>query len=362
MRATRRAGLAAGVVMALALTTAGPVTAAPATTPPQDRAGAGPVDHALVSETLATAWEAAEALDRIGLTADDLALPERDDDLYAEVADGLAAWLEDQGTAVAEVPVGAREQRSAPARASDEADALTRDRLAYSWHIAEVNAARDRRAGPMESEVVYMYLSHYVDTPRGTYPGLGAHSNHDQYYAAWISDDDRRVYDQFLKTNSTLAGGNALVESAKALVGLKGLPSWETLTNLRDLRAAAQGWLDVRGTSSDLLDAVDAWRIYLGTTADAPEQVVQSLVDGRVPGDGLEDEHRDKALGILKAGLAAVVLGGGGVAVVGAAALAAAHMAYLSVDSLAHQANYAGMIASNRGRVAERMWRFLMGG
>lgn len=362
MRATRRAGLAAGVVMALTLTTAGPVTAAPATTPPQDRAGAGPVDHALVSETLATAWEAAEALDRIGLTADDLALPERDDDLYAEVAAGLAVWLDDQGTAVAEVPVGAREQRSAPARATDEKARETGERLAYSWYIAEVNAARDRRAGPLESETVYMYLSHYVDTPRGVYPGLDAHSNHDQYYAAWISDDDRRVYDQFLATNSTLAGGNALVESAKALVGMKGVVSGETLRNVQGLRDAFAAAYDANAARVDVLDAMDAWRIYLGSTADAPELVVQSLVEGRLSGDRLADDHRKAALGILNAGVAAVVLGGGGVAILGAAALGAAHMAYLSVDSLAHQANYAGMIASNRGRVAERMWRFLMGG
>ncbi len=356
MRApTRRAGLATGVAVALAMTTAGPATATSAV----DRAAADGVDHELVAETIATSWEVTDALDRVGLTADDLVLPEREDDLYAEVAAGLEGWLAEQEPAATEPSVGAP---AAQARAASEGDRLTADRLAYSWSIAEVNAARDRYAGPIESEVVYMYLSHYVDTPRGVYPGLGAHSDHSQYYAAWISDDDRRVYDQFLATNSSLGGGNALVESAKALVGLKGAFSPETLANLRDLRGALGGLYDVWDVGNGFGETVTAWRTYLGSTSEAPDRVVQSLVDGGVTGETLTERQHKAAVDVLRGIVAAAALGGGAPGVLGAVALGAAEMVHISVHTLAQKAGYAGMIASNRGRVAERMWRYLMGG
>ncbi|NHT16799.1 hypothetical protein [Cellulomonas sp. IC4_254] len=320
------------------------------------------MDHALVGDTIAAAWAVTEALEQVGLTAEDLVLPERDDDFYAEVAAGLGAWLDEQGSDPADVPVAARTATAPPSRAGSEEDRLTADRLGYALHIAEVNAKRDRRAGPIEREVVYMYLSHYVDTPRGTLPGLDAHSDYHQYYAAWISDDDRMVYDRFLATSATLEGGNALVESAKALVGLQGSISDATLTGLTALQRtlAALNGIDV--SADDVGSAYGAWQQYVGASSDDPERVVRALVEGVVPGDSLRAEERSIALDVLRATLVVAALGGGAVAVLGAVALGVGEMTYLSVRSFTQRANYASMIASNHGRVAERMWRYLMGG
>ncbi|NHT16919.1 hypothetical protein [Cellulomonas sp. IC4_254] len=356
--------MAIGVAMALGVTTAVPATA---TAPPEPRSTTSPVDHTLVSEIVGESWAAAEALEQIGLTADDLVLPERDDDLYAQVAVGLQAWLAEQAgeqaDGVAEVPVGARGTAASATRVGSEEDDLTRQRLAYALHIAEVNAKRDRRAGPIEREVVYMYLSHYVDTPRGTLPGLDAHSDYHQYYAAWISDDDRMVYDRFLATNATLEGGNALVDSAKALAGLRDVVSVVTRDGLRDLARVAENAYDVVDVlSGDLTDAMEAWTIYLGSTSDDPERVVRALVAGDLSGDKLEAKQRELALDVLRAVVVGAAFGGGPVAFLGAVALGVAEMTYLSVRSFTQRANYASMIASNHGRVAERMWRYLMGG
>jgi len=343
--------------MALGLTTAVPATA----TAPAVGRTTGPVDHALVGDTIAAAWAVTEALEQVGLTAEDLVLPERDDDFYAEVAAGLGAWLDEQGGDPADVPLVARTATAPPSRAGSEQDRLTADRLGYALHIAEVNAKRDRRAGPIEREVVYMYLSHYVDTPRGTLPGLDAHSDYHQYYAAWISDDDRMVYDRFLATNATLEGGNALVESAKALVGLQGSISGVTRDGLWDLARVAENLNDLDVVRDDVNGAMGAWTTYLGSTSDNPERVVRALVAGDLTGDQLDARQRKVGLDLLRAAVVGAVLGGP-VAVLGAVALGVAEMTYLSVRSFTQRANYASMIASNHGRVAERMWRYLMGG
>jgi hypothetical protein len=343
---TRRAGMVLGLVTALG---AAGLPTATAATPAADR-----IDYGLAAEIITAAWEVDEALDRIGLTPADLALPERDDDLYEQVAAGLDAWLDAQpGTRAAAVPAAAP-------RASEE-ERLTAERLAYAGYIAQVNSARDRRAGALEDEIVYMYLSHYVDVPRGLLPGLADASNHDQYLSAWIADDDRFVYDRFLTTHGTLEHANALKEAASTLVNLQGAITHPVREGLNAISGTAAG-LDLVGGGKDLKSAFDAWRNYLGSTSDDPARVVQTLTDGSLTADDLDEKSHDGAVALLGAGVGVAAAGGGPLAWAGAGAVQAVSMAYFGVRTLAQQANYASMIASNQGRYSERLWRFMMGG
>ena len=343
---TRRAGMVLGLVTALG---AAGLPTATAATPAADR-----IDYGLAAEIITAAWEADEALDRIGLTPADLELPERDDDLYEQVAAGLDAWLDAQsGTRAAAVPAVAP-------RASEE-ERLTAERLAYAGYIAQVNSARDRRAGALDDEIVYMYLSHYVDVPRGLLPGLADASNHNQYLSAWIADDDRFVYDRFLSTHGTLEHAHALKEAASTLVNLQGAITHPVREGLNAISGTAAG-LDLVGGGKDLKSAFDAWRNYLGSTSDDPARVVQTLTDGSLTADDLDEKSRDGAVALLAAGVGVAAAGGGPLAWAGAGAVQAVSMAYFGVRTLAQQANYASMIASNQGRYSERLWRFMMGG
>ncbi|MFB9955230.1 hypothetical protein [Cellulomonas denverensis] len=206
-----------------------------------------------------------------------------------------------------------------------------------------------------------MYLSHYVDVPRGLLPGLADASNDYQYLSAWITDDDRLVYDRFLSTSSTLEHADALKQAANALIDLKGAvthPVFEAVNLITVTSAAldgATGVEDVKGT-------INSWSRYLGSTSDSPERVVENLVDGSLSVESLNKQVVQDTVGLFAAGVGAAAVGSGPIGWLATGAVQLANMAYFGTRTLAQQANYAAMIASNQGRYSERLWRYLMGG
>ncbi len=73
-------------------------------------------------------------------------------------------------------------------------------RLCYAREIAEINKKRDSKAKDIDSETVYMYISHYLDIPGGPLPldkPVDFYSN-DGLFSAWITDSDRSVYENYL--------------------------------------------------------------------------------------------------------------------------------------------------------------------
>lgn len=74
------------------------------------------------------------------------------------------------------------------------------ERLCYARKIAEINKQRDSNAKDIDSETVYMYISHYLDIPGGPLSldmPVDYHSD-DGLFSAWITNDDRNVYERYL--------------------------------------------------------------------------------------------------------------------------------------------------------------------
>ena len=73
-------------------------------------------------------------------------------------------------------------------------------RLCYARKIAEINKKRDSNAKDLDSESVYMYISHYLDIPGGPLPSYlpEDYYSNDGLMSAWITNYDRNVYETYL--------------------------------------------------------------------------------------------------------------------------------------------------------------------
>ncbi len=200
-----------GTTAALTLTSGGLALGAPV----QPAAAASAVRTAATSteiaQTVAQINDMEASLATVGLSfADFTGVQTRDAAFLAGVERLLSEYLP-----TAEIAAPTPTTRTA-ARQDRQAEWLT-----YAATIAQVNSARDRAARDIGSETAYMYLSHYVDVwIDPTAVATDALSNHDEYYAGWTGDDDRRVYDSFLRLNRHLRLGEDLRAVGFALTGL----------------------------------------------------------------------------------------------------------------------------------------------
>ena len=93
------------------------------------------------------------------------------------------------------------EQRKTQEEEKEEEEETTcsfDDQLIHSKVSAIINNARDPNNRGFGQETIYMYLSHYVDIPPA-YLGGCKKNDESPYYANWITNDDRDVYDSFLR-------------------------------------------------------------------------------------------------------------------------------------------------------------------
>lgn len=76
------------------------------------------------------------------------------------------------------------------------------DRFIHAQATATANKLHDSDAKSLNAETVYMYLSHYVDVPTSYRKTTCAANDEEPYYANWITNDDRNVYDSFLRVSN----------------------------------------------------------------------------------------------------------------------------------------------------------------
>lgn len=72
------------------------------------------------------------------------------------------------------------------------------DKWVYASQMAKENMQRDGNAKDVNKETLYMYLSHYVDIRTGVLDTVNPNISNDGYFSAWIVNDDRRAYDQYV--------------------------------------------------------------------------------------------------------------------------------------------------------------------
>lgn len=122
------------------------------------------------------------------------------------------------------------------------------ERLCYARKIAEKNKKRDNHAKDIDSETVYMYISHYLDIPGGPSPlNMPVDSNsEDGLYSAWITNEDRKVYENYLsfelkkKAREASAAFETYAQLAHKEQSLEGLIEYEE--NLSEMMQAMKNY------------------------------------------------------------------------------------------------------------------------
>ncbi|MDO4719952.1 MAG: hypothetical protein Q4A78_04760 [Peptostreptococcaceae bacterium] len=122
------------------------------------------------------------------------------------------------------------------------------ERLCYARKIAEINKERDYKAKDIDSETVYMYISHFLDVPGGP-PSLETpvdYYSNEELFSAWITDDDRNAYEKYLsfelknKAKEASAAFQTYAQLAYKEQSLKGLMEYEE--SLREMKQAMENY------------------------------------------------------------------------------------------------------------------------
>lgn len=108
------------------------------------------------------------------------------------------------------------------ARSAATAQCDDTNRFLHARQTAAANMDGDANAKGLEAETVYMFLSHYVDVPASYRSGPCAANDEEPYYANWITNDDRNVYDSFLRVSGYADAPRAVSSAISGIAGAVG--------------------------------------------------------------------------------------------------------------------------------------------
>lgn len=248
----------------------------------------------------------------------------------------------------------------APAAAADESRrALLSQWLAHAYAMAELNSARDRDARDIGRETVYMYLSHYVDLPQDPTLYPVDHNSHANRYAAWITSDDRLVFDQYLRYDRHVELAYQITQLGEALRDLAAVPgaavdAWQNATAWIDRILGAREVLDeTEQTLGDLRQTIDAL-LDAWNAGDDPRAVIETVELG-LAGSSYDEAWSHAVESLLLGGAATV--GGGPAGVVTSIVTAALTVSLAGMRDVIDQAMLAGLLATATSRVTLRYSR-----
>ena len=153
------------------------------------------------------------------------------------------------------------------------------ERLCYARKIAGVNKKRDSNAKDLDSESVYMYISHYLDVPGGPLPldmPVDYYSDNG-LMSAWITNTDRAVYERFLsfemreKAKKAMGDFETYAQIAHKEQTLEALQQYDN--NIKNLSIAMQGY-DERYAKLAFVCFVDSYRQIATTDLDVMDITV----------------------------------------------------------------------------------------
>ncbi len=350
MRTALRVLIGASTATVMALTGVGVADA----TPPTVRTASTVTPNSDVVQIVESIADIETSLNSIGLSIEDFAgIEARDPAFLADLRNELdarttAPTATFQAAAFSTMTVGRKD--------------LQPQWLAYAAAVAQTNAARDPDARDIGSETAYMYLSHYVDLKSGVDPttlAVDALSNRSDYYSAWITDDDRMVYDSFLRISRYTRMADDLRQAGTALVGLAESGS-AVLSDVRQgvSDGAARVRVGVSGanlaSSGDALATTVPRTIRLFNNADDPAALIDA-VESNIAQE--TDQALAEAASDIVLTVAFLVAGGAG------GFLLPAAIAVLSVDAamikdMIDGAAIAGLRYTINGRYSGRMMRY----
>lgn len=236
---------------------------------------------------------------------------------------------------------------------SSTSDENTGKLAQYSQSKAALNNTRDANATTLEKETVYMFLSHYVDTPGCTSFCLSyAETN---LYADWITNSDRTAYNSFLTAVNLGGLANNLAQGAIAAADLaptslsaiaKDLMSGNAGLVLKGLIQAAvpaDAATQVASAADQILNRIDQ--------NDSAEAIIDDLISDMTVGWG----DRDTASAVI--GVTAFMLLPTVAGAIGAIGSPIVSMAVYSYAGLYQRAAIVALHYGTSGRVPGRMFR-----
>lgn len=185
-------------------------------------------------EVLSNIFEIQSMLKDMGLSLDDFKdIPQKTPEFYAEleeyicsdeflttsseiyISKGLTTPPAIDFSGIFKPGNGGHEENS---KYKDEFD-KSAQMMAYAEEMARINKERDRHAKSLTDETVYMYMSHYIDRTPEPVLNVEPWISDDAIFAAWITERDRKVYDNYL---SYVYNSKKLKEAAELAVSVAG--------------------------------------------------------------------------------------------------------------------------------------------
>jgi hypothetical protein len=315
-----------------------------------------------------------------GVNAGDLAsLPVKEEGFYEELAQYANISVQDGALDFSSMPTESATSNATsssssysgstvdPAEALDEA-ALFGKRFEYSYYIAGVNILRDPDASELDDEVVYMYLSHYIDMIPADVGTTVDYNSNARKYSAWITYYDREVYDSYLNASGA---GYAADKMRAAVTGLANLGS-----STYELSQVAKSLSKSANTVHTTITAADATLtpqeaegvgIAIAELTEAlsddktPEQVIAEVHEG-LSGHNYEKEIEDFITSVATSIALDVAFGTlavtGPVGILIGSAIFAVNLCSMAYLDMYQYVAWLAMGQSLSGRVPGRMLRY----
>jgi hypothetical protein len=249
----------------------------------------------------------------------------------------------------------------------------SKQQLIHAKVAAIINCQKDPNNRGLSRETVYMYLSHYIDIPPA-YIGETCNANDEEpYYANWITDDDRDVYESFIRV---INGVKAVEEFMNALDFLKGAKGkledfqkdiiekgfYDFVKDkfkkkfkdfLKDFGSNLISGKSPREYFKDKFDEIAEHFNYIDE--DTPEDEVISKIQEKLGKDFLDSDMLDCASDAITASFETAI---GNLSPI-TAAFTIAKLPLMFLTTLAPKAAVTSMLYSLSGRVAGRVMRII---
>lgn len=201
-------------------------------------------------------YEINAELSKYGLTIDDLkTLPQKDNSFYEEMKEYATESTSPSALTVntiffSEIDKENYNDFSSLAKSTNPSSLNASKRWNYAAKIAEINKKRDSNAKDIDTETVYMYMSHFIDIKTGMLEEVDTSISDDGYCSAWITDEDRKAYDTYLSGSKN---GELIKQNAQ--LALKFLSLCHDLKEFHSLDAAETCLKQLQGVSSIFVDS-----------------------------------------------------------------------------------------------------------
>ena len=204
-----------------------------------------------------------DELDKYGLSLEDFKkMPIRDEQFYKDIKNHFLNTTTQSSLKIDFDVEKYLEEVSFSSNTSPNQDAINRaNRWSYARKMAVKNMSRDNNAKDISKEVSYMYLSHFIDIRDGIKEYVDESISDDLYFSAWITNDDRSIYERYLKGSKT---ANTIKEGSDLAVGIystaSGLKSSLALEKTIEFKRAVlglnagNGYFSVTKEAEDLID------------------------------------------------------------------------------------------------------------